>query len=182
MAQLQNKFDFQIPTFIQEKLETGKVQLGKFEAQAQDLLKDLYTRGNAELETLRGRLPVNELKAKLNVDELTAKAKGFESATRTKGEELLGELEKKVALLQEQATTLASPAAKARIEKLVVSLEELKGKVEGFVGNVINTEAKAAPVKKTAPKKAAPKKAAPKKAAPKKAAPKKAAKKVEAKA
>ena len=168
-------FEIPVPTFVTEGLETGRARLKDLESQAQELIRNLYARGNKELGGLKGRLPLDTFRERLPLDrlpleDLADRAKGFETQTRTRANEVAVDLERRLQDLQDKTLGLIGVASREQVQSLAGDIDRLARRVDALTRATRAPKAKRAPTKK-APAKKAPAKKAPKKKAPAKKAP-----------
>ncbi|MFW6369051.1 MAG: hypothetical protein ACOC0J_00525 [Myxococcota bacterium] len=122
--------NFQVPAFVTNGIESGRSRLAGLEEQAQDLFKDLYSRGNRELEQIRERLPVSALREKLPVDELVDRARSVESETRTRAEALVEDMEGRVHRLQDTILSMIGVASREQVAGLARDLDRLSRRLD----------------------------------------------------
>jgi len=122
--------EIQVPAFVTTGIEAGRARLKDLESQAQDVLKDLYARGNRGVEDLRERLPIEALRERIPVDDLVDRARDFESEARTRAGELAADLEQRLQDIQNRTLALVGVASQGQIETLSHDIDRLARRVD----------------------------------------------------
>ncbi len=180
-------FEIPVPTFVTEGIETGRARLKDLETQAQELIRDLYARGNKEFDDLKGRLPLDTFRDRLPldrlpIDDLADRAKGLETQTRTRAVEVAADLERRLQDIQDKTLGLIGVASRDQVQSLAADIDRLARRVDSLTRATKAKATKAPKAKATkAPKAKATKTKAPKTKATKTKAPKAPAKKAPAK-
>ena len=161
-----------VPELVAGTLEAGRARLEALEKQTQETLRELYERGNRELDQLRAKLPAADLSA---LEELRERARALEAKTRGRADSIAGEFERRLLELQERLFLLAGLATREQVEALGRKVDALGRKIDRLAKGELGasarrkTAAKPGTRKKTATKKTAKKKTSAKKKAKKKA-------------
>lgn len=130
-------FEIPVPTFVTEGIETGRARLKDLETQAQEIIRDLYARGNKELDELKGRIPLDNFRDRLAIDrlpidDLADRAKGFETQTRTRANEVAADLERRLQDIQDKTLGLIGVASREQVQSLAADIDRLARRVDSL--------------------------------------------------
>jgi len=128
-----------VPEFVTSGIENGKARIQDLGTQAESHLRELYDRGNTEIESVRDRL---------GLEEVVDRARDLETRTRGRAEELATDLDGKIRVLQDKALGLVGLATRDEVRGLAQEIDRLTRKVDRLARAL---KAEAAP--KKAPRK-----------------------------
>jgi hypothetical protein len=145
----------QVPAFVTSGIENGRSRLHALEEQAQELIRDLYSKGNKEMESFREKLPVAKIREKLPVEDIVEKARAVESETRVRAEAIVEDVERRLQGLQDGMLALVGVASREQVEALARDLDRVSRRLDKLAKAAKATQAPkaAASVEKDAPKK-----------------------------
>ena len=145
--QKQQTLQIPVPEFVTSGIENGKARVQDLGNQAESALKEVYERGNSEIESV---------KDKLGIDEVVDRARDLETRTRDRATEIADDFEERLHELQDKALGLVGLATREEVTRLSKEINRLSRKVNALARQLKGEE----PKKKAAPKKKATKKKA----------------------
>lgn len=127
--QKQKVVQIPVPEFVATGIENGKARVQDLGTQAETMIRELYERGNNEIESVKDRL---------GLEEVVDKARDLETRTRDRAGEIASDLDGRLRQLQERALGLVGLATREEVRSLAKEIDRLTRKVDRLARRLKN--------------------------------------------